>query len=143
MGAVVFRGALEAVVYIAMVISWLLLIVLGREYVMAGSPQDSYYQTLGTILVEADDLLNPILQIVFSIGTFMFYTLFYQSKLIYRWLSLWGMIGAVLFIIWALLAMFGTDLGFLLIPLALQEMVLALWLIIKGFNSTEFPPKAQ
>lgn len=142
LGAVVFRGALEAVVYIAMVISWLLLIVLSREYAIAGAPQDSYFQTLGTVLVEADDLMNPILQIVFSIGTFMFYYLFYQSKLIYCWLSLWGMIGAVLFIVWAILAMFGTDLGFLLIPLALQEMVLAIWLIIKGFNHPEIPSDA-
>ena len=37
LGAVVFRGALEAVIYIAIVINWLLLISLSREYVKEGT----------------------------------------------------------------------------------------------------------
>jgi hypothetical protein len=64
----------------------------------------------------------------------MFYYLLYQSKLIPRWLSGWGLIGAILVLAVGLLAMFGLDLGFLWAPLAVQEMVLAVWLIVKGFN---------
>jgi hypothetical protein len=32
------------------------------------------------------------------------------------------------------MALFGTELGFLLALLGVQEMVMALWLIIKGFS---------
>lgn len=134
LGSVVFRGALEGIIYIGIVLSWLLLIVLSQEYVNAGAPDAAFYQTLGTILQEADDLMNIILQIVFSTGGLMFYTLLYQSKLIPRWLSGWGLIGSIPYIAWGFLALFGLDLGILMLPLALLEMVLAVWLIIKGFN---------
>ena len=119
-----------------MVISWLLLIVLSHEYAKAGTPDTNYYQTLGTLLMEASNLINPILEIVFSLGALMIYYLFYQSKLIPRWLSGWGFIGAILVLAVGLLDMFGVDLEVLWAPLALQEMVMAVWLIVKGFNSS-------
>ncbi len=135
LGAVVFRGALEAVIYIAIVICWLLLIVLSQEYVKAGTPAVSYFQTVGVLLQEAGVWFGHILSMVFSIGALMIYYLFYQSKLIPRWLSLWGLIGATLYLAQPLLAMFGSKFDVLFAPLALQEMVLAIWLIVKGFNT--------
>jgi len=51
LGSVVFRGVLEAVNYIAITIGWLLLITFSREYVKAGAPDASYFQTLGTSLL--------------------------------------------------------------------------------------------
>jgi hypothetical protein len=136
LGSVVFRGALEAGAYIAIVISWLLLLTLSQEYVKAGAPDASYFQTLGTLLLEAADSIGQILSIVFSLGALMIYYLFYQSKLIPRWLSVWGLIGAILYLAAPLLGMFGSELEILFAPLALQEMVLAVWLIVKGFNSS-------
>ena len=135
-GAVVFRGALEAVAYIATVIGWLLILTLSQEYVKAGAPDASYFQALGTLLKGALFWIEQMLSIVFSLGALIIYYLFYQSKLIPRWLSAWGLIGAVLYLATPLLAMFGSPLDILMIPLAVQEMVLALWLIVKGFNQS-------
>jgi len=134
LGSVVFRGALEAVIYIALVISWLLLLTVSQEYVKAGAPDASHFQTLGTLLLKASDQINSILEIVFSLGSLMIYYLFYQSKLIPRWLSVWGLIGAILYLAEGLFHMFSVDFGILMAPLALLEMVLAVWLIVKGFN---------
>jgi hypothetical protein len=134
LGSVVFRGALEAVIYIAMVISWLLLLTVSQEYVKAGAPDASHFHTLGTLLLTASDQINAILEIVFSLGSLMIYYLFYQSKLIPRWLSVWGLIGAILYLAEGLFHMFSVDFGILMAPLALLEMVLAIWLIVKGFN---------
>jgi len=134
LGSVVFRGALEAVIYIAMVISWLLLLTVSQEYVKAGAPDASHFQTLGTLLLKASDQINSILEIVFSLGSLMIYYLFYQSKLIPRWLSVWGLIGAILYLAAGLFHIFSVDFGILMAPLALLEMVLAVWLIVKGFN---------
>ena len=137
LGSIVFRGVLEAVTYIVIVITWLLLLTLSQEYMKAGAPDASYFQTLGTLLLRADDWIAQILSIVFSLGALAIYYLFYQSKLIPRWLSIWGLIGAILYLAAPLLAMFGFVLEILMAPLALQEMVLAIWLIAKGLNSSE------
>jgi hypothetical protein len=143
LGAIVFRGVLEAVTYIAIVISWLFLITLSQEYIKAGAPDASSFQILGTLLLEGGNWISQILAIVFSIGALAIYYLFYQSKLIPRWLSSWGLIGSILYLAAALLAMFGIVSGILMAPLALQEIVLAVWLIVKGFNSFEKTPGMQ
>ena len=65
----------------------------------------------------------------------------YQSKLIPRWLSGWGIIGATLLLAMGLLRMFARSATareravFLAIPLILNELVLVAWLIVKGYNS--------
>ena len=82
LGSVVFRGVLEAVMYIAFVINLLFLLMLSQEYVKAGAPEASHFQTLGALLLEADSYLNDILGIVFPIGALMLYYLFYQIKLV-------------------------------------------------------------
>jgi Domain of unknown function (DUF4386) len=72
----------------------------------------------------------------------------YQAKLVPRWLSVWGLAGAPLMLSAGLLSLFGSSSTalniFFVLPLALQEMVFAVWLIIKGFNtaSTSEPVKA-
>lgn len=135
LGAVIFRGALEAIIYIIMVISWLLLLTVSQEYVKAGSPDASHFQTLGTVLLKASDQINAILEIVFSLGSLMIYYLFYKSKLIPRWMSVWGLLGSVLYLAEGFLHLFSLNFSILMIPLALLEMVLAIWLIVKGFNN--------
>ena len=132
LGAVVFRGPIEASTYVLMVLSWLLLIVVSQE--SANAADVSQFQALGAVLLKANDMINPVLEIVFSLGALMFYTLFYQTRLIPRWLSGWGIIGAIVYLVAGVLALFGTNLEFLLALLGVQEMIMALWLIIKGFS---------
>ena len=138
LGYVVFR-VLEVVTYIGVVISWLLLLTLSQEYVQAGAPDASYFQTLGTLIQAVGAWIDPILVIVFSISALILNYVFYQSKLVPRWLSGLGLFGATLHLAEGVLAMFGfpdiSVLGIpLFLPIALQEMVYAVWLIVKGFN---------
>ena len=139
LGYVVYRGALETVTTIAMVISWLFLTILSQEYI-AGSPDASYFQTLGTLLLKGNGSISTISQIIFPLGALIFYCLLYQSKLIPRWISGWGLIAAILWIAVTFLDLFGlisqwsTIQVVLALPIGLQEMVMAVWLIVKGFN---------
>ena len=144
LGYVVFRGALETATYAAMVVSRLMLILLSLEFVKAGAPQSSYFQTLGALLLGAHDSINMILVMVFGIGALMLYALFYQSRLIPRWLSIWGLVAIILHLAWGMLAIFQVINPSLLntadvlnIPIFLQEMVMAVWLIVKGFNLSQ------
>jgi hypothetical protein len=134
LGTLVFRGPLEAAIYMIMVISWLLLIVVSKEFVTTGAADSTGFQALGALLMNLSEKINPVLEIVFSLGALMYYYLFFQSKLIPRWLSGWGLIGAVVYLAEGVMALFGTEMGFLLALLGVQEIVMALWLIFKGFN---------
>ena len=143
LGAVVFRGVLEAVCYMGIVIRNFLLLSVSQLYGQTGVA-DTSMQILGSTLIAAGDWASLILGLVFSIGGMMIYVVFYQTKLVPRWLSGWGFIGAILYFIAHIGGIFGSQqvlsldsgLGFLMIPLAIQEMVFAVWLIVKGFNRT-------
>jgi hypothetical protein len=126
MGYVVFRGGLETVLYIVGALGWLLLIPLSTE--PDAAPLASFVRTVETVI------WGQLLAIPFVLGALMFYVLLYQSRLVPRWLSVWGLVGAALYIVAPLGSMFGLSLGVLMAPLAVQEMVMAVWLIAKGFN---------
>ena len=85
-------------------------------------------------------LLGP--RILASLAAVPFYFSLYQTKLLPRWMSVWGLVGAPLYFSSGLLGMIGlvdpssTFSILLFIPAALLEMVLAVWLIVKGFNSS-------
>ena len=135
LGCVVFRGALETVAYMASAGTWLLLVELSREHAAAASAGAPHFQTLSSLLLAAhNSTASWFTSIVFCLGSLMFYYLFYQSRLIPRWLSIWGLAGAVLYLATPLLEMFGHGFGILMLPLAVAEIVLAVWLIAKGLN---------
>lgn len=139
--AIGYVGAriIEAVIFVAAAISWLLLLTLSQEFVKAAAADASYFQTFGTLLLAAGDWTHVPVDFAFGLGALMFYYLLYQSKLIPRFLSVWGLIGGTLMLAAGLLGMFGlnpfsTISIFLNLPIAVNEMVLAVWLIVKGFN---------
>lgn len=142
-GAVLFRGALEAECYLGMVVSYFLMLTVSQVYGKTGIA-DTSMQILGSTLTATGNWISLILGLVFSTGGMMIYFLFYRTKLVPRWLSGWGFIGAILYFIAHVegifgsqqILSFGSGLGFLMIPLAIQELVFAVWLIVKGFNPT-------
>jgi hypothetical protein len=140
LGYVVFRGALETFTYIASVIAWLFLILVSQEYAAAGAPQASWFQTLGEVLLKGSDSITTILVFVFGLGALILYYLFYRSQLIPRWISVWGFIAILLHLTTGFLIMFDITSSTSMVttimnlPIFLQEMVMAVWLIVKGFN---------
>jgi hypothetical protein len=139
LGYVVFRGALETVTYFVTAIGWLLLLALSQMVVRAGAPAASSFQASGALLLKAGDLTS-LTGIIFCLGALMFYAVLYQSKLVPRWISVWGLVALVPYLAAEFLALFAlldplSTTGVLMhIPLAVQEMVLAVWLIVKGFS---------
>jgi hypothetical protein len=140
LGAAGFR-LIEGVFHLVGVIILLLLLTLSREFVKALTPGPSYFQTLGVLLTEGRNWAANAAGIpAWCIGAFMYYWIFYRTKLIPQWLSVWGLAGIILALTASILPMFNlittmsTAQFVLNFPIALQEMVLAVWLIVKGFN---------
>ena len=134
--------AIEATIAIVASISLLSLLTLSHEYIIAGTPIASNFQNLSALLLAAHDWTFLMVLIIFSLGALMLYPALYNSKLVPRVISFWGFIGAIMLVAANLLNLFGhtsidsTIFNLLSLPIALNEMVLAVWLIAKGFNSS-------
>jgi len=136
MGMVLFRGALEGTAYLLTALGFLTLVALGNEYIATGA-DSAALQSMGNVLYQFQDRLATVGPIFFLIGAACLYLSFYRTRLIPRWLSVWGLIGVVSWMAYALMLFFHieTSYGFYLeMVLAPQEMVMAVWLIVKGFN---------
>lgn len=139
LGAVGFR-LLEPVFYIVNIIGILSLVTLSQDFVRAGAPAASAYYIVGAVIQAARAYANYVFGVgAFSLGALMYYVAFYQSRLIPRWLSGWGLIAAILSLAAAILVMFGLKplspfFTILILPIFFNEIVLEGWLIFKGFN---------
>jgi hypothetical protein len=126
---------IEAISTIIGSIILLTLLALSQEFVKAGIPDASYYQSLGALLLAGRESAFMIGSgLVWSLSALVLNFILFQSKLIPRWVSGWGLVGAVLSFATYLLQFFNINLDILFLPIALQEMVFAVWLIVKGFN---------
>ena len=141
LGYVGFRF-LEAVLFIVIEINKLSLINVSQDYLNKGGMDASYFQNIGSSIQSVNDWAFSIYVIVFTLGALMFYSVLYKSKLIPRFISAWGFIAAAFLLTGSVLIMVDmftgiSELGLNLIfatPIAVNEMVLAIWLIFKGFN---------
>ena len=143
LGYVGFRF-LEAVLYFGVEINKLSLINVSQGYLNNGGMDASFFQNIGSSIQSENIWAFSIYLLVFTLGALMLYSVLYKSKLIPRVISAWGFIAAAFMLISTVLIMVGmftgiSELGLNLIfatPIAVNEMVLAIWLIVKGFNSS-------
>ena len=145
LGSVCFR-VIEAVFYLVSTLGLLALVSLSQQFAEAGSPATSDFAVLGTLLLAVRKWAGFVLGATsFCVGGLLYYVVFFQSRLIPRWLSGWGVIGLVLLLAMLLQILFGAEAAgstvLLAVPIAVQEMVLAVWLIVKGFNPTALAAK--
>lgn len=123
------------------VIFLLLILTVSQEFVRTESSDLPTFQLIGGLLQTGRDYVNHVAMIVsLNIGGILLYVSLFQSRLIPKWLSVWGIIGALLAILASFLVMFGfIDIitsGYLTlnVPIASQELIFAFWLIVKGFD---------
>ncbi|MDH4191977.1 MAG: DUF4386 domain-containing protein [Betaproteobacteria bacterium] len=132
------------------VVILMLLLDLSNQFVDAGAPASSHFQTLGGLLRSARDLMNHVAMIwALSLGDVMYYWVLYQARLVARWLSSWGFGGLALtmsasfLVLCRLIEVVAPTYLALNAVLVLQQVVLAIWLVARGLNaSTEaLPPR--
>jgi hypothetical protein len=139
LGYVGFKIVAAAFIVIGVIIL-LVILALSQEFVNAGVPTPSHFQTIGELLRKGRDWVNHVgMILVSSMGGLMLYYTLYRTKLIPGWLSGWGLAGTALTIVASSLFMLRV-IGlvtsvYMNLPLALQEMAFAVWLIVKGVNT--------
>ena len=152
--AMAFGAAAARVVAAALVLvstlSLLALLTLAQESVSAGSTDSAATDSSVQVLLAVRDwVANYMILLPFLLGAGLYYYLMYRSTIVPRWLSVWGLLAVVLSLAATVYAGFTQDFGFatfstaLNAPIGLQEMVLAVWLLAKGFNREPQPPPAQ
>ena len=115
------------------------LISLSKEFVTAGAPESSYFQTLGNFLYYGVDRRGyDIHMFFFCMGGILWYYLLYISNYVPRALALWGLIAVCLLTLPILFELYDRDFlpaaGILALPYLPFEVVLGLWLILRGVN---------
>lgn len=118
---------------------WLLLVPLGIAFVEAGAPEISHFQTLGGTLVNASVTVFALgAEITFGITALILNFVLFRAKLVPALISIWGFIGGALLLLLGIMHILDVptetvEIAFTA-PIALNEMVLAIWLIAKGFK---------
>ncbi len=136
-GARIFEGFFFAGTIIAL----LSILSLSQEFVNTTAPVVSYFETSGSLLLAELNWTSILLDFPFVLSALILNYVLYKSKLIPRWLSAWGFVGALIYLPGIIMGMFSlTDPTILFAPLGLQEMGLAAWLIGKGFSSSAILP---
>lgn len=137
----------EAVFCSLIVISPLSLIKLSRGSI-AGTPATDIQMAGALSIAERASTINLLIPIFFCLGAFLLYSLLYRSKLLPRFISVWGGAGAMLILIMNLSSIFGLKIGMgasmiLALPIILNEIFMGVWLIVKGFNSQAGLPNPE
>jgi hypothetical protein len=129
----------EATTYVIVAIAWLLLVPLAHTMAAGPGTASPAGVRLGNAVADSDGA-SVIMSLVFCFGGALFYVLLFRSRIVPRWIASWGLIGIPLYAAAYLLAMYGvvginsSAVNLLGLPLALPEMVLAVWMIARGFR---------
>jgi hypothetical protein len=119
----VFNKSLSQIYLVLKYIEGILMVVAGIAYLVSPEMRDMIY--------------NNIHIYVFIIGAFAFNYLLYLGKIVPRFISIWGLLGTATIALSTGLKLFGLVfpvLDYFLVLIITNEVFLAVWLMIKGFN---------
>jgi hypothetical protein len=146
LGSVGFR-TIEATLHVLIAMCLMLLVTLSQEATNVATAGSAAFPAQAALVMAGREWLGPLSVLTFGLGALAYYWVFYRSRLVPRWLSAWGLVGVVMVMASALLVLFqridafSTTQIVLALPIAVQEMVLAVWLIAKGFNPSAVADK--
>ncbi|MBY8998539.1 MAG: DUF4386 domain-containing protein [Candidatus Thorarchaeota archaeon] len=120
------------------------LIELSHAYNQAGP--SAYFDTLSELILADRHWTMEMLTVFFLLGALVFYLLVYKSEIMPRYVALWGFIAVALMTAMNVLVYLGIDLGFVFLifalPIIANEFFVAIWLIVKGVNTSALPPSS-
>jgi hypothetical protein len=135
--------AFENVFYVASVVGILAMLRVSQNDT-AGSADASQLALLGAAMMALRDWSTMIGTLIFAgLGAVTLNYMLFGSRLVPGWLSLLGLVGGGLLFLYGVLGVVGVDTSLgspwmlLAMPIAVEEMAFAGWLLTKGFTSRE------
>src|SRR5215203_33385 len=130
---------MDGLIIAIMVLFVLVQIPIGSEYVNAGASDASYLQALSTVFMQAQLDAYNIAMITLGISGLILCYSFYKSRLVPRFLAVWGLVGYAVILGGSVLEVLGFNLLTIHAILGgLWEVFIGVWLIVKGFNPSAF-----
>lgn len=138
----IFFRTFEAVLFILVDINKLALVPVSRGYLTGSPGEAAFYKNLGQFILDWNLWGWLFYVLVFGIGALVLYSVLYRSRLLPRWISIFGLVTAIMITSSSIFSMLEVSFNLpdgmfeliLVMPIAVQEMVMALWLIVKGFD---------
>lgn len=126
---------LEAVLVVVSRANDLFLLELSRSYLASAQP-DSLIP-MASLLLASRTFNYTAAMLAFSVGAPLLYFLLYRTRLVPRWMSMWGVITAICPCLVATVAsLFGYQFPFwFYLPYIPFEFVIGLWIVVKGIPS--------
>ena len=127
----------EAIILAVSKIGAFALIPLSLEFVEAGAPDLSTYQSLGSFFYHVIDRQgNDIHMLFYCLGGILWFYLFYRARNIPRVISSLGIVIEFVALIGMLFLLFGASVSMVIYyPIILLELAVGLWLLIKGASA--------
>lgn len=121
-------------------LGWLMLVQWGQAYVTVGQPDTGYFHSVGYLMTSSSRLLFTLAaEITFGVTAIILNIIFMKTKLVPKWISIWGLIGGASILALGVMKILGLSVSSVeaafTAPIALNEMVLAVWLIVKRLET--------
>ncbi|PKQ25533.1 MAG: hypothetical protein CVT64_08915 [Actinobacteria bacterium HGW-Actinobacteria-4] len=130
---------LEGAMYFHAKVSVFSLVALSEDYLDVGAPTGTSHLLMEQIIRADIAGANAMAAVGFIVGAPVLYALLYRSRLVPRFIAVWGLV-AVAMLAAGNIAQVNVLDGFsplmlLFVPIVLNEVFLAVWLLAKGFSA--------
>lgn len=147
-GYVVFR-ALEGILFVYIAVQTLSFTSISESYLENSDQGASALRDIGGMIHAEIHWANAVYILTFVLGALLFYSLLYREVLVPKFLAIWGLLGTIVLFVGLVLGVFGLGvfssetlldgMAYFAPLIALNELVLAIWLISKGFRDQPSP----
>jgi hypothetical protein len=113
---------------------------LSEAYAKADAANRDQFEALRIVVASARNWAHFIGLVIAGCTFFVFYVVLYRFALVPRLLAAFGLVAVILQITAVAMPIFGYSVLFILIaPLGVCQLILAIWLIVKGFRGKARP----
>ena len=136
-GALWFFAVAAAILALAVVenAGVMSMVTVSEAYAKASAAERLQLETVRVVVASARNWAHYMARMTDGLAIFVFYAALYRVAVIPRVLAGFGMVAAVLQIIAVAMPLFHRDVVFaMLAPLGLCQLIVAIWLIVRGFQ---------